>query len=285
MKLPTDVSLAELQQAIIRELSPAVPDAHISILVLLAFVLKAPKTWVLAQPEACLNAQQAAVFAQLVQRFAQGEPLAYLTGSQEFYGLNFRVSPAVLIPRPETELLIDEALAWLSRRYGPVQALDVGTGSGCIAITLAKKAPHLQLTATDISAEALAIAATNAREHQVCERITFLRENLIPESLSGFDLICANLPYIPSSALNAVNSIAYEPKIALDGGLDGLRLLRRFFEQVPRHLNPHGLVLAETEAGLGAETIALARENLPNAHIELLKDLSDHDRLVRVQLD
>ncbi len=284
MKLPTDANLAELQQAVLKQISPEITDTQASLLVLLAHVLQTPKTWVLAHPEAHLNAEQAGLFIQLAQRFAHGEPLAYLTGCQEFFGLKFFVSPAVLIPRPETELLVEEALDWLQGKPGSLQALDVGTGSGCIAITLAKLVPNLNVTAVDSSAEALTVASANARQHQVSERVTFLQADLIPEALPRFDLICANLPYIPTGKLSAVNSRAYEPSEALDGGADGLRLLRRFFEQIPQHVCPRGLVLAETEAGLGPATLALARESLPDAQIDLLQDLNQRDRLVRIQL-
>ena len=284
MKLPTDANLAELQRAILQQLQPDREDASTSILALLARVLQKPKTWVLAHPEAHLNPAEHEKLSQLVQRFALGEPLPYLTGTQEFFGLAFKVSPAVLIPRPETELLVEQALAWLQNLESSASMLDVGTGSGCIALTLASMVPGLCVTASDLSADALAIARENARELHVSGRVTFLQADLIPDTLPKFDLICANLPYIPTRKLSAVNSIAFEPETALDGGPDGLRLLRRFFSQAPVHLQPQGLLLAETEADLGTETLALARENFPDARVDLLKDLNRRERLVRVEL-
>lgn len=284
MRLPTDLSLAELQQAIFQQLPPEFDDASASVLVLLAHVLQCPKTWVLAHPEARLSPEQNSQLSQLAQRLALGEPLAYLTGRQEFFGLVFKVSPAVLIPRPETELLVEVALTWLRELGRPGHMLDVGTGSGCIALTLASQVPSLRVTASDASADALKIARENARELKVSERVTFLQADLILETLPRFDLICANLPYIPTRKLSTVNSIAYEPGTALDGGADGLRLLRRFFSQAPRHLLKPGLLLAETEAGLGPETLTIARENFPEARTELLQDLHNRDRMVQVQL-
>lgn len=284
MKLPTDANLAELQHAIRTQLPPDLPDASAGILVLIAHVLQQPKTWVLAHPEARLNTQARQQLSQLAQRFAQGEPLPYLTGTQEFFGLTFKVSSAVLIPRPETELLVEEALTWLQLLDRPARLLDVGTGSGCIALTLANQVLSLQGTASDNSAEALEIARANARALRVSERVTFLQADLIPENFPKYDLICANLPYIPTCKLGTVNSIAFEPETALDGGEDGLRLLRPFFSLSAPHLQNPGLLLAETEAELGAETLALAQENFPEARIDLLKDLNQRDRLVRVQL-
>ncbi len=284
MKLPTDASLAELQHALQQQLPPNLDDTNASALVLLSHVLQTPKTWVLAHPEARLNSEQHQRFVKLVQRFAEGEPLPYLTGRQEFFGLEFKVSPAVLIPRPETELLVEEALAWLRAQPDPLSALDLGTGSGCIAAALASRLPSLRVTALDISADALSLAAENARALRVSERVTFMQADLIPSALPRFNLICANLPYIPTHQLSAVNSLPYEPAQALDGGTDGLRLLRRFFNQAPRHLSPGGLLLAETEADLGAETRSLALEAFPDAQVDLLKDLNQRDRLVRVQL-
>ena len=284
MKLPTDASLAELQHALQQQLPPNLDDTNASALVLLSHVLQTPKTWVLAHPEARLNPGQHQRFLNLVQRFAEGEPLPYLTGRQEFFGLEIMVSPAVLIPRPETELLVEEALAWLRAQPDPLSALDLGTGSGCIAAALASRLPSLRVTALDISADALSLAAENARALRVSERVTFMQADLIPAALPRFNLICANLPYIPTHKLSAVNSLPYEPAQALDGGTDGLRLLRRFFNQAPRHLSPGGLLLAETEADLGAETRSRALEAFPSAQVDMRKDLNQRDRLVRVQL-
>lgn len=283
MRLPTDANLADLQYAIRQQLPQDLSESSASVLVLLAHVLQCPKTWVLAHPEARLSPEQTKQLSQLAERLAFGEPLPYLTGRQEFFGLEIKVSPAVLIPRPETELLVEEALIWLRELDRPARMLDLGTGSGCVAVALASQVPSLHVTASDVSAKALEIASANARELQVSERVTFLQADLIPESLPRFDLICANLPYIPTHKLSTVNSIAYEPKTALDGGEDGLQLLRRFFNQAPRHLLKPGLLLAETEAGLGAETLALARENFPEARTELLRDLNHRDRLMRVE--
>ena len=261
-----------------------VEQPHQVALILLAHVLQKPKTWVLAHPETHLNPDQKTQLEQLVSRLQAGEPLPYLTGKQAFYGLDFAVSPAVLIPRPETELLIEEALTWLEAHPGVKHALDVGTGSGCIAVTLATRKPWLAVTAADLSPAALEIAKQNAATHQVDTQIDFQQADLLSSGVQTFDLVCANLPYIPTSKLEEVNTFDFEPTLALDGGADGLSLIRRLLEQLPQRLKRPGLVLLETEATLGTETLALAKEAFPNASVSLLQDLAGLDRLVRIEV-
>jgi len=253
-------------------------------LILLAHVLQKPKTWVLAHPETHLNPDQKAHLERLVRRLQAGEPLPYLTGKQAFFGLDFAVSPAVLIPRPETELLVEEALSWLEAYPEAKSVLDVGTGSGCIAIILATRKPRLTITATDLFPDALEIAKQNAESHQVKDQITFEQADLLPYGNLPFSLVCANLPYIPSAKLEEVNTLEFEPTLALDGGADGLSLIRRLLEQLPPRLSSPGLVLLETEATLGVETLALAKMAFPQADVRLLQDLAGLDRLVRIEV-
>jgi len=257
---------------------------HQVALILLAHVLQKPKTWVLAHPDTHLNPDQKAHLEQLVNRLQAGEPLPYLTGKQAFYGLDFAVSPAVLIPRPETELLVEEALNWLEAHPDATHALDVGTGSGSIAITLATRKPLLTITATDLSPEAINIAKQNAETHQVSAQIAFKQTDLVPSGNQTFSLVCANLPYIPSHKLVEVNTLGFEPTLALDGGTDGLSLIRRLLDQLPPKLNSPALVLLETEATLGADTLALAKTVFPKANVHLLQDLARLDRLVRIEI-
>ncbi len=253
-------------------------------LILLSHVLQKPKTWVLAHPETHLTSDQKAHLERLVRRLQAGEPLPYLTGKQSFFGLDFAVSPAVLIPRPETELLVEEALSWLNAHPEAKSVLDVGTGSGCIAVTLATRKPWLTIAATDLSPEALEIAKQNAETLQVKDQIAFEQANLLPSGDQTFSLVCANLPYIPTKKLEEVNTLAFEPTLALDGGADGLSLIRRLFEQLPPRLSSPGLVLLETEATLGAETLTLAKKAFPQEDVSLLQDLAGLDRLVRLEV-
>jgi release factor glutamine methyltransferase len=209
--------------------------------------------------------------------------LPYLLGEWEFYGLTFQVSPAVLIPRPETELLVEEAIAWLRTHPGRRAAADVGTGSGAIPIAIAANVADVNFTAVDLSPEALAVARANVERHGLSERIE-LRQNDLLDGLSApLDLIAANLPYIPSGRLPSLAVTKWEPYIALDGGLDGLDLIRRLFEQASRLLQPGGLLLEEIDPGLEESSPAEARRWWPAAKIRVLADLSGQPRLLRVQ--
>ncbi len=256
---------------------------------LLARTLNRPRSWLAAHPEARLDPEPAAALEAFARRLEGGEPLPYILGKWEFYSLSFEVTPDVLIPRPETELLVERAIAWARRSNVAGQAFhvaDVGTGSGCIAVSLAVNVPEIQVTATDISAAALTVAQRNAEKHGVAGRITFLKADLFPDPLSPspFSLITANLPYIPTSVLHRLPIFGREPTLALDGGEDGLALIRRLLEKAPRLLAPGGLLLLEIEASQGAAALSLARGAFEKAEIHLHQDLSGRDRLLEVRL-
>ena len=184
---PAELSLGDFLRKISPEITQLVELPQQTLLVLLSHVLEQPQTWILAHTEAALSARQQAKLTALIARLKQGEPLPYLTGRQEFFGLSIEVSPAVLIPRPETELMVETALRWLRLHPAANSAVDVGTGSGCIAVSLAVNTPTLHIVATDISAEALAIAQHNAQIHHMEDRITFQEADLISADLGRFD--------------------------------------------------------------------------------------------------
>jgi len=282
---PAELCLGDFLRKTSLEITQLVELPQQTLLVLLSHVLEQPQTWILAHPETELSTTQKTELTALVARLKQGEPLPYLTGKQEFFGLSFEVSPAVLIPRPETELLVETAVRWLRSHPAADKALDVGTGSGCIAVSLAINAPTLQIVATDISAEALAIAQRNAIFHHVEDRIAFQEADLISPDLGQFDLICANLPYLPTSKLGEVNSLPYEPALALDGGPDGLALIKRCLDLAPAHIHTPGLLLFEIEASTGNAALALARKAFPQAKVTLLPDLAGKDRLLTIELE
>ena len=256
--------------------------------VLLAQVLHKPRAWVLAHPEAELSPVQLEDIETSAARRESGEPLPYILGHWEFYALDFLVTPSVLIPRPETELLVARALDWLHRHPTCRRVADIGSGSGCIAITLAKHIPDLQVLATDLSPQALELAQQNAARHGVAERITFIQADLL--ALQGmiptqpFDLIAANLPYIPTATLLELPVARFEPRLALDGGEDGLDLIRRLLHQAPAYLSPDGCLLLEIEAGQGDVSRAMAQAAFPHARVTVQADLAGHDRLVTVEL-
>ena len=270
--------------------------------VALAHVLDKSRTWILSHLDSPLSDSQADSVQQALSKLQAGTPLPYLLGHWEFFGLDFKVTPDVLIPRPETELLIEHALAFLqsrertrfsSLRASPERsrrAADVGTGSGCIAVSLATQVPDLRVVATDLSLPALAVAKSNARKHGVSDRVDLIECDLLPPhpdplpTESHFDLICANLPYVPSHIVPGLPIFGREPTLALDGGPTGLDLIRRLLTIAPQWLAPQGLILLETEASLGMQTLSLAFDMFSEANIHLYQDLSGKDRLVEIAL-
>jgi release factor glutamine methyltransferase len=191
-----------------------------------------------------------AAFRDMIKKRAEGMPVAYLVGYRDFYSLDFAVTPAVLIPRPETETLVMEALRVVKPLDAP-RVLDVGTGSGCIAVTIARQHKTARVTATDLSADALAVAGTNAQRHGVTDRVTFVQGDLfVPVSPEAFDLVVSNPPYIAREEFASLEPGVrdFEPRLALDGGIDGLDYYRRIANEVPRVLRPGGTVLVEIGA-------------------------------------
>jgi release factor glutamine methyltransferase len=257
--------------------------------VLLGRLVKQPRARVLAYPEAALPPDIASAYAALVLRAGGGEPLAYLTGVQEFFGLEFEVTPDVLIPRPETELLTETALDWLAERAADarpprsVRAVDLGTGSGCIAVTLAVADQNARVTATDISYRALAVAARNARRHGVADRVRLVQADLLAPIRGPLDLLCANLPYALSPSLEGNPSVRFEPRAALDGGPDGLRLVARAIEQSAGRMAAGGLGLFEIDMQHADTARKTAKQAFPNATIRVKKDLAGLERLLVIR--
>jgi release factor glutamine methyltransferase len=251
--------------------------------VLLAHILTKPRSWVLAHLEQELNPNQQELLKEFTQRLADGEPLPYILGHWEFFGLEFEVTPDVLIPRPETELLVEKALAWLERRPDARSAIDVGTGSGCIAISLATKIRDLRLVSTDISPNALEIAKRNADKYSVSDRIDFYCCDLLPSIEKPFDLIIANLPYIPTEKMKTLPIYGREPTQALDGGNDGLDLVRRLITLAPKYISQGGMVLLEIESTQGLAALSLAYDTFSHASIHLHRDLAERDRVIEIQ--
>jgi len=251
---------------------------------LLAGIMRRPRSWLLAHPEAHLTPRQHRRLNRACTMLAQGIPLPYVLGRWEFYGRKFAISPAVLIPRPETETLVELALAWLRAHPGRRRTADIGTGSGIIAVTLAAEIPDLTCTATDISEAALGIAALNASAHKVAERIRFVHTDLLEGVPETFDLIAANLPYIPSKRLASLEVARREPRIALDGGADGLALIRRLLTQAQSRLRAGGVIMLEIDDSHAQTAPETARSLFPNAEIQIHRDLANRPRVLAVQL-
>ena len=258
-------------------------SAPLDAQVLLAHVTGQPKSWILAHPETLLTPSQELKLEAALTELSEGKPLPYVVGHWEFFGLDFEVTPDVLIPRPETELLVEKALAWLEHRTDARSAIDVGTGSGCIAISLASRIRGLNLTATDISPHALEVARRNAEKFSVADRIDFNCCDLLPPKTKTYDLIVANLPYIPTKTMETLPIYGREPTLALDGGHDGLELVRRLITLAPGSLSPGGMMLLEIESSQGMAALSLAYDTFSHASIHLHRDLANRDRLIEVQ--
>ncbi len=267
---------------ITRRLARGSDTAALDAQVLLAHVLGRTRSWVMAHPEFALSSDQKNQVDQALEQLENGQPLPYVLGSWEFFGLDFALTPAVLIPRPETELLVEKALQWL-RAQGQtgLKAADIGAGSGCIAIALAVNSPGLHVIASDISSAALQVARQNARAHGVAERVHLVQADLLSAFSPGLDLVCANLPYIPTSRLASLAVYGCEPTLALDGGEHGLTLIHRLLQQAKAILR-RGCLLLEIEASQGEAARSLAQEAFPQARVEVVQDLAGNDRMVRV---
>lgn len=222
-----------------------------------------------------LSIAQGRQLRALVERRLRREPVAYLSGYREFYGLSFKVSPAVLIPRPETELLVEVALAELSGA-APRRVIDVGTGSGCVAIAVAVNATAAEVTGIDISADALAVSTANTRRHAT--GVTFARGHLV-DAVGSADVIVANLPYIPAADISKLEPEVrdWEPRRALDGGPDGMSLIRALIQDCAARLRPR-LLAMEVGFGQAARVAQLGRTM--GARAEVLRDLAGIERVV-----
>ncbi|MFC1875244.1 peptide chain release factor N(5)-glutamine methyltransferase [Chloroflexota bacterium] len=227
-----------------------------------------------------IDPEQEAAFWQMVEHRLNGEPSAYIIGRREFYGLDFIVDPGVLIPRPESELLVEKTLSLAGNRKAPVIA-DIGTGCGAIAVSLAVNLPQARIYATDISATALGVAAINCRKHQVADRIRLLCGDMLEPLPEPVDFIVANLPYVK---LSDIDDHCPEPLLALAGGADGLEKIKHLIHQVDGKLNPSGCLLLEMGLGQRAAITSLLHYLFPTAGLEVIPDLGGIDRVVSMAL-
>jgi release factor glutamine methyltransferase len=248
--------------------------------VLLAFALDVRKEELLAHPERRLSPEDDARFAALVARRQAGEPVAYLRGFKEFFGIRLHVDPRVLIPRPETEALVEEALRFIGSRK--LTVVDVGTGSGAIACAVALHARHARIIATDQSRDALAVAEANAKALDVADRIAFRHGDLLAPITERVDVVCANLPYLRDDELASLaaerTSLAFEPRVAVVAGRDGLDLIERAIEDIPRVLAPDGAAFFECDPPQASTVAALMERAGLGARIA--RDLAGNERVV-----
>lgn len=266
-------------------LQPITEDYLLESRLILCQVMGVKQEFLIRYPDKILTVSEITHFQDLVNQRATGRPLPYLLGKQAFYDIEVTVNPDVLIPRPETELLVEKALAWAKLRSS-ITIVDVGAGSGIIPLTLARHLPHANIIGIDISPEALAVAKLNMQQLHLEGRIAWLEGDLLAPMLAKSlqaDLITANLPYIASADLAQLPVAKYEPRLALDGGSDGIQIIGRFLEQAPQVLKPDGMILMEIGAGQGATVQALAQQAFPARTVTVSSDLAGHDRIVEVK--
>ena len=258
------------------------PEPRLESEVMLSDVLGVPRHRLYAYQDDAIPEEAVEALEKVVRRRLEREPLAYILGHREFYGVDLTVGPGVMVPRPETEMLVERALlVCLERmdRAGLVVA-DVGTGSGGIAVSLAMHLPGVALYATDISAEALQVARANVEKFGLGPRVTLLEGDLLEPLPGRVDVIVANLPYIPSGRLEELQpELAWEPRGALDGGDDGMGLLRRLMGQAAGKLADDGVMLLEIDPGQGEALRRLAGRLFPGATTSVEEDLAGLERL------
>lgn len=261
-------------------------SARLEAEILLAHTLKISRALLLAKLGEPLAPEDAAQFAGMVARRAQAEPLAYIVGHQEFYGLDFYVDRRVLIPRPETEHVVELALNALKKIPHPEPVIvDVGTGSGAIAMALAHNTARTKIIATDISPDALAVAQLNAARLNLRERVEFRQTDLLDGITTPIDILTANLPYIPleREAQLPREIRQYEPRMATIAGLDGLSVIRRLLKQVERHMSRASFIFLEISEEQGDAARELAQVMLPRASALIHRDLEGLDRVVEIE--
>ena len=279
-----------LNQSAKRLTDAGVADPRREASSLLAFALDKPSAFLIAHPEYELTTDETERFESYVARRANREPFQYITEQQEFYGLDFEVTPDVLIPRPETEILVEEAIRELNKlkelnTLRELTVCEIGVGSGCISVAILHNVPNVTAFATDISIKAISVAQRNSENHGVADRLTFIAGDLFAGIDHKFDLIVSNPPYIPDADLSDMQKEVrnFEPHNALFAGPDGLDIIRRIVSEAPEHLNPGGLLLIEIGFGQSKVLRDLVDPSIWSKP-EFLPDLQSIDRVLKVRL-
>jgi len=260
-----------------------IEDASLEGEILLRHVLGLSRARLYSDLDYDISIVQEKALNGLVERRLKGEPSAYITGHREFFGLDFKVDSSVLIPRPETELLVEKAIH-LTRSHAISRIADIGTGCGAIAVSLAVNLPRVTVYATDVSATALEVARTNCDIHGVTDRIVLLEGDMMEPLTESVDLLIANLPYVRESELSPNGPLSYEPALALNGGEDGLDMIRVLCRQANTKLRSGGFILLEIGQNQAEAVAALLQETFPRARIEVECDLAGIQRAVSLRL-
>ncbi|MFC1686363.1 peptide chain release factor N(5)-glutamine methyltransferase [Patescibacteria group bacterium] len=276
-----------------------IPSSDLDAEVLLEYILKRhgfDRAKILAYPETEISIQDQNKYFELISRRARREPVAYITKGKEFFGISFYTDKRVLIPRPETEILVEEALKTIKKKaetQDQVKVIDIGTGSGCIAITIQKavqeKFPQIkdkvEIYASDISLEALTVAETNLKKHGLKDKIKLHQSDLLKDVEGEFDLICANLPYLSKKDYSAVDQEIknYEPKKSLKGGDEGVELYLKLFDQISKHIKKEALLLIEIHPYQKEALVKAAREKFKKFKDHTIEDLNHQERILMIQ--
>ena len=262
-----------------------IPDARLEAEVLVMNVMRMARQNIFAEQDAEVSAQQQAALDSFMERRFSREPLAYILGQREFYGISVMVTPAVLIPRPETEGLVEQALfmALMGMESTELIIADIGTGCGAIAINLAIHLPAARIFAVDVDDAVLDVASFNIRAHGVPDRVSLAKGDLLDAVPEPVDLIVANLPYIPTERIPTLQpEVQKEPTLALDGGPDGLDLVRRLLTQAEDKLKDHGIILLELDPEQVPVVQELALKHFPNGSTSVEQDLAHLDRILAI---
>lgn len=259
-----------------------ISDAAIEARTLIKHALDITQVELLTDSQRVVSSSELRRIEEAVSRRLTREPLQYITGETEFFGRTFKVDQRVLIPRPETELLVEQALAYLrEHQVQRPEVLDIGTGSGILAVTLACEIDDAEVTATDISSDALAVAKVNTERHGVADRIRFLNCSLADEASGHFNVIVSNPPYVRSPFLDGSEvqpELSFEPRLALDGGEDGMDVYKPLLTAVSSLLPPSGAAFIEIDPPIAEKCLALAKSISPDADVEVLTDLAGLER-------
>lgn len=288
-KLSSDATVGQAVNSATQRLEEAqISTARLDAQVILAHVLEVDRSWLFAHYEHVLSPEHAERYTELVARRMTREPVAYLVNHREFYGIDLYVDQRVLIPRPETEMLVDQVLTEATFR-SPQQLVvaDVGAGSGAIAIAVAMNAPNTHIYALDFSVDALTVARRNVEKHALTEQITLLQSDLLGGLPARADIVVANLPYVTNRDFKTLEPDVrkYEPPHALVGGPLGLDVIARLLPQLPIHCKPGALVVLEIGYNQGEAVMRLVTKYTPQAtQLEVHRDYQGHDRVVSFQL-
>ncbi|MCH8988514.1 MAG: peptide chain release factor N(5)-glutamine methyltransferase [Chloroflexi bacterium] len=285
MKLSMAVLRTVIQDTHQKLEAAGIPDARLEAEVLVMNVMRMARQNIFAEQEAEVSGQQQAALDSNLERRFDREPLAYILGQREFYGISVMVTPAVMIPRPETEGLVEHALfmALMGMESTELTIADVGTGSGAIAINLAIHLPAAKIFAVDVDDAVLDVASFNIRAHGVADRVSLAIGDLLEAVPEPVDLIVANLPYIPTDRIPTLQpEVQKEPELALDGGPDGLDLVRRLLLQAEDKLKDHGIILLELDPEQVPVVQELALKHFPESSTSVEQDLAHLDRILAI---